>query len=109
MAKHRRGAEGAAASFKEVLDRAHGVALKRGALTPYDAGSYRLAVNRAADKAEVARWSHNRLRHTAATEVRKRFGLEAAQVVCGHQSADVTQVYAERDVSLAKEVAKSVG
>ncbi len=109
MAKHRRGAKGAAASFKEVLDRAHGVALKRGPLTPYDAGSYRLAVNRASEKAGVPKWSPNRLRHTAATEVRKRFGLEAAQVVCGHQSADVTQVYAERDVNLARDVAKTVG
>lgn len=109
MAKHRRGAEGAAATFKVVLDRAHAVILKRGPLTPYDAGSYRLAVNRAAGKADVPKWSPNRLRHTAATEVRKQFGLEAAQVVCGHQSADVTQVYAERDVSLAREVAKAVG
>lgn len=109
MAKHRRGAEGAAATFQAVLDRAHGVILKRGPLKPYSVGSYRLAVNRAAGKAGVPKWSPNRIRHTAATEVRKRFGLEAAQVVCGHQSADVTQVYAERDISLAKQVARTVG
>lgn len=109
MAKHRRGAEGAAATFRVVLDRAHAVAVKRGPITPYDTNSYRVAVNRAAEKAKLAKWSPNRLRHTAATEVRKRFGLEAAQVVCGHQSADVTQVYAERDSELAKEVARTVG
>jgi hypothetical protein len=35
----------------------------------------------------------HRLRHNFATNVRKRFGLEAAQVVLGHNKADVTQVY----------------
>jgi site-specific recombinase XerC len=39
----------------------------------------------------------NQLRHAHATEVRKRFGLEAAQVALGHETADLTQVYAERD------------
>ncbi|QDV73800.1 tyrosine-type recombinase/integrase [Botrimarina mediterranea] len=109
MAKRRRGAEGAAESFETILARAHFVARKRGATKPYDAGSYRLAVNRAALKAGVEKWSPNRLRHTAATEVRKQFGLEAAQVVCGHQSADITQVYAERDLALAIKVAQSLG
>ncbi|QDU28460.1 Phage integrase family protein [Anatilimnocola aggregata] len=37
-------------------------------------------------------WSPNQLRHTAATEVRKRFGVEGAQIVLGHAAADVTQV-----------------
>ena len=45
----------------------------------------------------LAYWAPNRLRHTRATEVRKQFGLEAAQVILGHAKADVTQVYAERD------------
>lgn len=109
IAKHRRGAKGAAASFQTVLAKARKIALERGPLTPYDSGSYRLAVNRAAEKAGVAKWSPNRLRHTASTEVRKQFGLEAAQVVCGHQSANVTQIYAERDLLLAKQVAQDVG
>ena len=55
------------------------------------------------------RWAPNRLRHTAATELRKRFGLEAAQVVLGHSVADVTQIYAERDMAKAAEVIKQVG
>jgi integrase len=49
------------------------------------------------------------LRHNAATTVRQKFGLEAAQVVLGHSKADVTQVYAERDQRLAVEVARQVG
>ena len=55
------------------------------------------------------RWSPNQLRHTAATQVRSAFGLEAAQVVLGHAKADVTQVYAERDLGLLKKVAAAVG
>ena len=42
-------------------------------------------------------WHANQLRHSKATEVRRQFGLEAAQVILGHAKADVTQVYAERD------------
>jgi integrase len=75
----------------------------------YTVASYRRAIHRACDKAKVDRWSPNRLRHAAATEIRKRFGLEAAQVALGHTSADVTQVYAERDYALAARVAKEVG
>jgi len=75
----------------------------------YDVNSYRRAIHRACDKAGVDRWSPNRLRHSAATEIRKRFGLEAAQVTLGHASADITQVYAERDNTLAIEVAAKIG
>ena len=49
------------------------------------------------------------MRHTVGTAVRKRFGLEAAQVVLGHSQADVTQIYAERDLELAKQVAREMG
>lgn len=55
------------------------------------------------------RWSPNQLRHAAATEVRKQFGLEAAQIILGHSAADVTQVYAERDLAKGLEVAKLIG
>jgi integrase len=54
-------------------------------------------------------WAPNRLRHTVATEIRRRFGLEAAQVVLGHSMADVTQVYAERDLAKAAAVIREVG
>ena len=37
------------------------------------------------------------------------FGLEAAQVVLGHSMADVTQIYAERDLSQAERIMKEVG
>lgn len=54
-------------------------------------------------------WSPNQLRHAAGTEVRRQYGLEAAQVVLGHAKADVTQVYAERDQALAAEIMQKIG
>jgi integrase len=54
-------------------------------------------------------WHPNQLRHSFATEARRRFGLEAAQVSLGHAAADVTQVYAERDLTLAARVAAEIG
>jgi hypothetical protein len=37
------------------------------------------------------------------------FGLEAAQVSLGHSQARVTEVYAERDLTLATKVATAIG
>jgi integrase len=55
------------------------------------------------------RWHPNQLRHTFATQVRKKHGLEAAQVLLGHTRADVTQVYAERNEELASQYAAKIG
>ncbi len=70
----------------------------------YRVDSYRQAIKRAAKRAGVPHWSPNQLRHTAATEVRKRFGLETVQVVLGHSKANTTELYAERDVAKGIEV-----
>jgi integrase len=75
----------------------------------YDRDAYRRAIHRACVIAEVEQWSPHRLRHSAATEIRKRYGLEAAAVVLGHARADVTQIYAERDQDLAKRIIAEVG
>jgi len=101
----------------------------------YTTTSYRRAIHRACDKAfphpqlgyamkssfsddqkaelrkwqPQYRWSPNQLRHTAATEIRREFGLEAAQVILGHSQANVTQVYAERDMAKGLEVARRIG
>lgn len=75
----------------------------------YTTHSYRRAVHRGCKAAGVPQWSPNQLRHSRATEVRKLYGLEAAQVTLGHTTADVTQVYAERDRELARRVALETG
>jgi integrase len=100
---------------------------KRSPGLQYNSRSYHQAVRYACRKAfpapaEVAadpaklkewlaahHWAPNQLRHSAATEVRQKFGLEAAQTVLGHSQANVTQIYAERDHALAASVARQIG
>jgi integrase len=77
-----------------------------GEYTPH---TYAHAVRVAAAKAGVPHWHPNQLRHLFATEVRKEYGLEAAQVVLGHTHARVTEVYAERNERLAADVAARIG
>ncbi len=105
----------------------------------YTAASYRKAVQRACERAfemplrlrKISRklpaeeraalhkeaaawraehvWNPNQLRHTAATEMRAQFGLEASQIVLGHKNANTTEIYAERDLAKAKAAVKEVG
>lgn len=91
----------------------------------YDTNSYRRAiwysVARAypiADGATEAekeawktkyQWSPNQLRHLTATEIRKKFGLEGAQVYLGHSHADVTQIYASIDREKGMDIARQIG
>lgn len=76
---------------------------------PYKPTSYGRAITRAAKRAGVSHWTPYQLRHLFATEVRAQFGLEAAQVILGHKRADVTQIYAERNLSLARDVINKLG
>ena len=90
---------------------------KRKPAVRYVKDAYTRAVERAVQMANRSRpadeqlpaWTPNQLRHAVATRIRREFGLEAAQVVLGHTTADVTQVYAERDSRLAAEVMKRIG
>jgi integrase len=75
----------------------------------YTTESYRQALQRAAKRAGVEKWSPHQLRHSAATAVRKEFGLDACQSVLGHRGAKVSEVYAEVDQVKAVEVALRIG
>jgi integrase len=101
----------------------------------YSRTTYRQAIVRACDRAfphptlakipaakltadqrqELAAWKKSnhwcplQLRHSHATAVRLAYGLEGAQVALGHSHADVTQIYAERDMSLAYRIAAEIG
>jgi integrase len=75
----------------------------------YTRDSYRRAVQRAAAKAKVIQWTPHQIRHTTATEVRRQFGVEASQTYLGHKDANITQIYAERNFKLARDVASKIG
>ena len=75
----------------------------------YRVDSYRRAIHRACAKAGVPRWNPNQLRHSAATEIRNQFGIEAAQSILGHQKMQTTEFYAEKSERLARRIAREVG
>jgi integrase len=54
-------------------------------------------------------WHPYQLRHNAATELRREFGLEAARTVLGHSSMGITELYAEKDLETARRVVEQVG
>ena len=54
-------------------------------------------------------WHPHQLRHNAATRLRKEYGLEAAQVILGHKTLSVTEIYAEKNVEAAKRIMAQVG
>lgn len=91
----------------------------------YTRRSYAVAIARGCDRAFPApdglteveakqwrkkhRWTPNQLRHTAATTLRRSFGIEAARVVLGHSSSAVTEIYAALDQTRAADIMASVG
>jgi integrase len=75
----------------------------------YDRRSYRQAIVRACGLAGVRPFSPLQLRHTAATLIRQRFGVEGAQGVLGHSRVETTQIYAERLFDQAARIMKEVG
>lgn len=83
--------------------------LKRQTPASFTTEEYGHRIALACKKAGVARWSPNQLRHAHGSEVRRLYGLEAAQQALGHKRADVTQLYAERNSALAEKVAREVG
>jgi integrase len=89
----------------------------------YSSESYRRAVVRAVEAANKDRrqgrkklrlrdlepWHPNQLRHSAGTEIRKKYGVEAARTVLGHARMETTELYAEQDRQRAAEIMRQIG
>ncbi|MBI3817442.1 MAG: tyrosine-type recombinase/integrase [Planctomycetes bacterium] len=75
----------------------------------YSSVNYRQAISRACAKVGIPNWSPNQLRHSAATRIRKQYGLEFARILLGHASATTTEIYAEVDKQKAIEIAEECG
>ncbi len=87
---------------------------KRPKRTHYRTDTFRGAIDYGMKKARKAgyvfpHWHPHQLRHTLGTQVRQTHGLEAARAALGHARSDVTETYAERDIELAKRVARETG
>jgi integrase len=98
----------------QSYDRAIAVACKRAFPHPTLSGIPRKELTpeqRAELKAWVPAesWHPHRLRHNAATWLRREFGLDVARVILGHSSTAVTEVYAEVDREKAIRIMEQVG
>ena len=92
---------------------------------PYTPRTYRQAIVRACRKADaeahkaqpevttemvlVPEWHPNQLRHNAATNLRKEYGVELARIILGHATAFTTEIYAEADQQQAIKVIEKIG
>ena len=84
----------------------------------YTPGSYRRPIPYACLRGHAGKgkehrdcywWHPHKLRHNYATMIRQRVGVEEAQNMLDHFSANMTLVYAERDREQAVEIASQVG
>ena len=75
----------------------------------YGTREYDHAIERACEKAGIPTWSPNRLRHLAATRIRKEFGIESARIILGHASAVTSEIYAEIDREKVQEIMGKLG
>jgi integrase len=75
----------------------------------YTSNTYAQAVRRACRDAGVEPWFPNQLRHEAATEIRRLFGLDAARAALGHSETSTTEIYAEQDRAAVLNIAKEIG
>lgn len=83
--------------------------VKRQKRERYDRDSYRRAIEYGIHKAKVPHWHPHQLRHNCGTQIRRDFGLDVAQIILGHRSADVTQIYAQVDRQRAFAVVGQTG
>jgi integrase len=75
----------------------------------YDPQGVNRAIRRGCKKAGVAKWHTHQLRHSAALNILREFGPEAARSALGHRTLNMTMHYAGIDLAKAKEVAKLIG
>ena len=50
----------------------------------WDTSGYTNTIYAACDRAGIPHWSANRIRHAFATQVRRKFGIDATRAVLGH-------------------------
>jgi integrase len=75
----------------------------------YTTQSYGRAIVRACGRAGVPKWTPGRLRHNAAEEAHRRFGLEAAAAHLGHRRVETTQIYSNNSALTAIQIAEQMG
>jgi integrase len=75
----------------------------------YTPNSLASAVRRACRTHSLPCWHPHQLRHLAATQIRREYGVELARIILGHATAFTTEIYAETDRAQAMEVIAKIG
>lgn len=75
----------------------------------YTPRSVNRAIARGCKRAKVAPWHTHQLRHSAALNILREFGPEAARSTLGHRTLNMTLHYAGIDLEIAKNAAKKIG
>jgi integrase len=74
----------------------------------YTVNTFQQSVRKTCQRIGVAVWSVLQVRHTRATEVRERYGLEGAAAALG-DTVEAAQIYAEKNRQLARRIAREIG
>jgi len=77
----------------------------------YTTGSYRVAVQRAQERArkagvDIPHWFPHQIRHESISEIKARFGMKAARDMAGHAHVKITRGYAHEKLARMARVAK---
>ena len=75
----------------------------------YNSKALYSAVRSAAEKAGIREFFPNQLRHMAATNFRRLYGVEDAKILMGHGSISTTEIYAEQDAMRSIEIMREIG
>jgi integrase len=63
----------------------------------------------ACKEAGIPVWAPNRIRHTAGTDIREKYGLEVASLMLGHSTVSTSETYAELNYKRMETIAKEIG
>lgn len=75
----------------------------------FDAVAINHAIRSACKKARVPRWHTHQLRHTAALEISRQHGLEAARAILGHKTVQMSAHYSGLDQATATAIMAKIG
>lgn len=75
----------------------------------YTPEHYRDCIAAGCKRACIPTWHPSQLRHNAATVLRKEFGIEVARAVLGHSDIKTSEIYAEKDSSVARDAMEKLG
>jgi len=75
----------------------------------FDKDSVNHAIRAACKRGGIPRWHTHQLRHTAALEISRQHGLEAARAVLGHKTVQMSAHYSGLDTTMAADVMGKIG